>query len=498
MKVLVLNPPFLPMYSRQSRSPAVTKSSTLYYPYYLAYCTGILEQEKGIEVRLIDAPAFDWNHDRIYDFIKEFNPDLLVSDTTTGSIYNDIDVVTKIKELSKAFTVLVGTHVSATTEETLKIAPAIDAIARREYELIVRDLAILIRNNPGHFREKLNTIDGLSFRNEKDETIHNPDRPFIDDLDSLPFVSKVYKKHLNDYIDKYFYGANLYPVMTILSGRGCPYHCVYCVQPQTFSGHKYRTRSIQNVVDEMEYISKVFPNIKDIFLEDDSLTVNRKRARELAQEIINRDLKLTWSTNSRADCDYETLAIIKESGCRLLCVGFESGDQTILDNIGKKIKVEQIYDFMKTAKKAGILVHGCFLVGSPGETKETLQKTLELALKINPDTVQFYPIMVYPGTTAYQWAKENGYLKTEDYQKWLTPEGLHNSVVITPYITDKELVDFCNYARRRFYLRPSYITRKVLQAILDPKERKRIYRASGTFIKFIFKNSCSSNKVKQQ
>lgn len=477
------------MYSRQSRSPAVTKSSTLYYPYYLAYCVGVIEQLDNVEVKFIDAPAFGWSHEKLYDFVKEYKPELLVCDSTTGSIYNDIEVAEKIKEISGAFTILVGTHVSATADETLKISKFIDAIARKEYDYTIRDIVILMQNDIKTFKNKLDNIQGLSYKDGSGNIKHNSDRPFIEDLDSLPFVSQVYKKHLSNYIEKYFYGANLHPVMTILSGRGCPYRCAYCVQPQVFSGHKYRLRSVKNVVDEMEYISKEFPQVKDIFIEDDTLTVNRNRAKELSQEILNRNLRITWSANSRADCDYETLSLMKKAGCRLLCVGFESGDQTILDNIGKKLKLQQIYDFMKAAQKAGILIHGCFLVGNRGETKNTLGKTLDLALKINPDTAQFYPIMVYPGTLSYKWAKENGYLRTDDYRQWLTAEGLHNSVVTTPGISDKELVTFCDYARRRFYLRPSYVLRKFSQLILYPHERSRIMRAAKTFLKFVFRDS---------
>ena len=494
MKALVLNPPFMPMYSRQSRSPAVTKSSTLYYPYYLAYCTGVLELEEGLEVRLIDAPAAGWDRERLYCFVREFKPDLLVCDTTTGSIYNDVEIAAGIKDISGAFTVLVGTHVSAVTEETMGISPSIDSIARREYDFTIRDLAVLMRDAGTDFRSKLAAVRGLSFRTEQGGMIHNPDRPFIEDLDSLPFVSEVYKKHLSEHLERYFYGANLNPIVTILSGRGCPYECAYCVQPQTFSGHRYRLRSVKNVVDEMQYIAREFPNAREIFIEDDTLTVNRKRAKELSREIIDRGLKITWSANSRADCDYETLALMKKAGCRLLCVGFESGDQTVLDNIGKKIRLEQIYAFMEAAKKARILIHGCFLVGNRGETGETLRKTLALALKINPDTAQFYPIMVYPGTSAFKWAKENGYLRTGDYRDWLTAGGLHNSVVTTPGITDEELVNFCDGARRAFYLRPSYILSKLVQLITRPEERGRILRASKTFVKYVFRDSRKSEK----
>jgi radical SAM superfamily enzyme YgiQ (UPF0313 family) len=254
-------------------------------------------------------------------------------------------------------------------------------------------------------------------------------------------------------------------------------------------GNQYRLRSVSNVVDEMEFITNAFPQVKEIFLEDDTLTVNRDRCHSLANEIIRRNLKIAWTTNSRADADFETLNILKKSGLRLLCVGFESGDQQVLDNIGKKLAVSQMHEFAKSAKKAGVLVHGCFLVGNMGETKETLKKTLNLALTINPDTAQFYPIMVYPGTRAYQWADSNGFIKAKTWRDWLTEEGLHNSVVSTSDLSAEELVQFCDNARRNFYLRPRYIFAKLLQIIKHPREAKRITRSAKTFIKYLVRGT---------
>ena len=264
------------------------------------------------------------------------------------------------------------------------------------------------------------------------------------------------------------------------------------------TGHCYRLRSVEDVVDEMEYIKNTFPKVEEIFIEDDTLTVNRKRCQELSDLIVERKLDIIWSCNSRADVDYETLKKMKEAGCRLLCVGFESGVQEILNNIKKGITLKQIKQFMKDSKKAGILVHGCFILGMPGDTKETVKKTVELAKMLNPDTAQFYPMMVYPGTEAYEWAKKNNYLLTEDYSKWVTKDGQHNTLVNRPNLSGQELVDICDQARREFYLRPKYIIRKGFQALTNSDERKRILKSSKSFIKFLIKgtdktenNSCT-------
>jgi radical SAM superfamily enzyme YgiQ (UPF0313 family) len=420
--------------------------------------------------------------------VKKFNPLLTVIDTSTPSIFNDIKVGEGIKDLTNSFIILVGTHPSALPEETLKTSSKIDAVAKHEYDYTILELAQVLEKGGS-----LKRIKGITFRYGK-RIVNNSDRPFIENLDEIPFVSKVYKKHLN--IEDYFYAANLHPVVTILSGRGCMYHCSFCVWPQVFSGHKYRFRSVQNVVDEFEYIKNEFPQVKEIFLEDDTLTVNRQRCRNICDEIIKRKLDITWSCNSRADVDFETLKKMKEAGCRLLCVGYESGVQQILNNVRKGTTIEKIKQFAKDAKRAGMLVHGCFIFGLPGDTKETIRQTIEFAKELNPDTAQFFPIMVYPGTEAYEWAKKRNYLLTEDYSKWLTPEGLHNTIVSRPGLTNEELVELCDQARREFYIRPSYVFSKFIQAITKPREAKRTFKSAKIFFRYLFRGSFPKEQPK--
>ncbi|MEW6600143.1 MAG: radical SAM protein [Nitrospirota bacterium] len=478
-------------FSREQRSPAVTKSGTFYYPMWLCYAAGLLEKN-GFEVKIIDAPAGRMELYEVLSIAKGFAPALAVVDTSTPSIYNDADIAAEIKKLTNCFTVLVGTHPSAMPEETLKITPAIDAVARREYEYTILELAGLLKKGLTD-REGLKAVDGLSFRNG-DAFVHNREREFLEDVDSLPFVSEVYKNHL-DYRD-YFYAHSRHPIVTLITGRGCPHHCVYCLYPQTFNGHKLRNRSIKNVVDEIEYCLKNFPDLREIMFEDDTLTVNKKRAMEFAGEILRRGLKFQWSANSRADVDMETMQALKKAGARLFCVGIESGDQKVLDSMKKRLTVPRIREFFNDAKKTGILIHGCFLVGNPGETKETLQKTLDLALELNPDTAQFFPIMIYPGTEAYRWATENKYLTTEDFREWLSREGLHNCVISRPGLTNSELVEFCDGARKRFYTRPSYIARKLIQGLSNPQELKRLSKGALTLSKHILRGGSGSGNDK--
>lgn len=492
MKIVMLNPPYFPMFSRASRSPAVTKSSTLYYPFFLAYATGVLEDE-GYHVTLLDAPAQGLNRNQTIEKVMQIKPDIVVCETSTPSIENDMEVVRELREAGVPFIVAVGTHVSALTDEVLNKYPYLDAIARREYEYTVRDLALKIEFDG--VKAQLNDIEGLSFR-RNGQIIHNPDRPHIDDLDELPFVSRIYRDHLRSFLNAYFYGANLHPVVSILSGRGCPHRCAYCVYPQTMMGHRYRLRSVENVVDELEFVKNELPEVREVFIEDDTLTVNKERVEAISHEIIKRRLKITWSTNSRADADFETMSLMHKAGCRLLCVGFESSSQDVLDKLRKHISRERYISFRKDAARAGLLLHGCFMYGNEGETKKTMQETLDLAKVLNCDTSQFYPIMVYPGTRAYDDYKRQGFITAKRYRDWLTPEGLHNCVVSLPEISKEELVQFCDVSRRQFYLRPGYIFSKLTQMVTKPRETKRILRASTTMIKYIFHPSLNKQEAK--
>ena len=487
MQIWVLNPPFLAKFSRPQRSPAVTKSGTLYFPIWLAYGAGVLEQA-GHEVTLTDAPARGLDDAAVLKLAESLQPVLVVLDTSTPSIRHDIEFAARLRGLlPQAFLVMVGTHVSALSEETLRHAPAVDAVARREYDYTLRDLAaMLVRAGSRPSAEALGAVEGLSFR-VGEKVVHNPDRPFIENLDDLPWVSRVYRKHLQ--ITDYFNPNTLYPMVTIVTSRGCPFRCSFCVYPQTLTGRRYRFRRIEDVVDEMEFVAREFPQAKSIFFEDDTLTANRQRCQQFADAILERGLRLSWTANSRIEVDYDTMIKIRAAGCREFCVGFESGDQEILDGMRKGTKVERMFQFMQDARRAGILVHGCFMLGFPGETMASVRKTVDLALKLNPDTVQFYPVMVYPGTEAYEEYRAKGWLTARDYSEWLTAEGLHNCVVRNETLSSADLVRQCDEARRRFYLRPRYAWYKLGQLVAHPSEIGRTAKAARTFLKHLLRGS---------
>ncbi len=480
-KVTFLNPPFHKNYSRPQRSPAVTKSGTLYYPLWLASAAS-LAAEEGFEIDFIDAPADGCSLEEVIKRINDFSPEMVVLETSTPSIYNDVNTAAEIKKaVPKAFTLLVGTHVSALPEESLKLNDSVDAVAIGEFDDTVAETALALTKGG-----KLSKIKGLCFK-ESGKTIRTRERPPVRDLDALPFVSKIYKRFLDT--GNYFNPNALYPMVTITTSRGCPYQCTFCVYPQTMMGNKLRIRSVSNVVDEIEYIVNNFRNVKALFFEDDTFTAIKKRCADISNEILRRGIDISWTANARADLDFKTMTIMKKAGCRCLCAGFESGSTHLLDNIKKKIKRDDMLRFMENARTAGILIHGCFMVGLPGETKETMNETLTLAKRLNPDTVQFYPIMVYPGTEAYRWYKERNLIATDDFSKWLTHGGLHNTVIATQELSSEELVNFCDYARRSFYLRPQYLFYKLRQTLNNREERKRNLKSAKTFIKYLMKGS---------
>lgn len=481
MKVLLINPPFLPeygRYSRTSRSPAITKSGTLYYPFWLLYGAAALERA-GYEIDVVDAPAARLGAEEVAARAKGFGPDLVVVNTSTPSVEDDKAFAAYLKDAAGgAFTVLVGTHVTARPGDGLA-EPAIDAVCVGEYDRTLVELASVLSAE-----SDWRSIKGLAYRSGG-RVIENERQPLLEELDGRPYLAEMVKEYLR--ADDYFFAAARYPMVMMITGRGCPHRCVFCLYPQVFHGNKYRLRSPADVVDEFEYIANELPQVREVVIEDDTFSANKKRVKEICGLLVERRVKIRWSANVRANLDYETMVAMRRAGCRLIIVGYESGDQRVLDMMNKDTTLEQQIEFARAARRAGLLVHGCFMAGTPGETRESLERTLEFAIKLAPDTAQFFPLMVYPGTRAYQWAEENGYLTTSDFREWVTAEGLHDCVISTEALTAEELVEFCDYARRRFYLRPRYIIRKAFQSVLHPSEGLRTFLSFRVFAKHLFK-----------
>ncbi len=477
MRILLINPPFLPRFSRSSRSPAVTKSGTIYYPLWLAHAAGLLEK-RGHEVLLLDFPAAGKELADYRRRITAFAPEMIVCDTSTPSIDSDVRALETIKSWfgSPPLAVLVGTHPSALPDYTLKLSPAVDAVARREFDWTLCHLA----ERP----ERLEDVAGISFRFQG-KIVHNPDRPFSEDLDEIPFVSRVYQKHLN--IANYFYAHCRNPIISIFAGRGCPNRCFFCVYPQVMFGRRYRHRSVTHFVEELAYIRRELPEVREVLIDDDNFTADQDFVAGICEGIIRRGLEVTWTCEVRVNLRYDLMVLMRRAGCRLVVAGFESGDQEVLDLINKGITLRQSEEFARNARRAGLRVHGCFMMGNRGENRQTLKRTLDFALGLPLDTAQFFPLMVYPGTEAYGWAEKEGYIQAKCFRQWLTLEGMHNCILKTDTLSAGDLVDFCDYARRRFYLRPRYLADKTMDVLRNPREMGRTLKAATTLANHLFR-----------
>ena len=461
MKIYLLNPPFVENFVRCGRWQGVAaRGGTLYYPLWLAYATGVLEKE-GRAIKLVDAIAWKWDKEGVLDDVSHFNPDLIIVDSNFSSLTNDCGIAKLIKENIGAFSVLVGPPASQFPERILN--EGIDIVARFEYDFTIRNIAEAIEEG-----KDLENIKGISYK-ENGKIIHNPDRTFStsEELDEIPFVSKVYKEHLN--IKDYFLGHALYPMVQIFTGRGCPNQCTFCSWPKTLMGRKYRVRSVENIVDEFEYVTNKLPEVKEIFIEDDTFTINKRRVEEVCSEIKRRRLKITWSCNARADLDYESMKAMKGAGCRLLDVGYESGSDEILKNIKKGITTDDSRKFTKDAKRAGLMILADFVFGFSGETKETAEQTIKFAKEIKPNIVQFAVATPIPGTEFYSWVKENGFLLVDDLEKSLDEEGFQKCIVSYPEFTKEDIENYVDRALKEYYLSPSYI----------PIAMKNILRKNG-------------------
>lgn len=244
-------------------------------------------------------------------------------------------------------------------------------------------------------------------------------------------------------------------------------------------------RSPQNIADEFQWVVENMPEIREIGIEDDTFSGSQKRVVEFCKELINRNIRIKWYCNVRVDLKHETMQWMRRAGCVLVTVGYESADDRILENIDKRATSEMILEFSQNTRKAGLLVHGCFMAGNRGETRRTLNESLELSLKLMDDTMQFFPLMVYPGTKDYEWAKKEGLLAIRDYSEYVTEDGNHNSVLSMPDMTSQEIREWCNYARRRYYLRPRYILYKLAQQLTRPSEIRRTFKATKRFARFL-------------
>ncbi len=477
MKVLLINEPYIPGFNRTQRWAGRTRGRVLRAPDWLAYAAAVLERA-GVNAKLFDFPAGNLDKSDLARLVRNEDPDYVVLDSTTPSIYSDIDCARICKEQSRTKVIMVGPHASALPEETLRLAEgAVDVIAIGEYDYTVLDI---VNNDPD-----LKAVKGIC-RLENGEPVRTEPRPLIDDLDSLPFPAW----HQLDLM-KYFDGSKLYPYIDIFSGRGCPHKCIFCLWPQVMHGHKIRLRSARNVVDEIEYDIQLCPQVVrggEFFFEDDTFTLLKANAMEICEEILRRNLKITFSVNARADtADEELFGLLKRAGCRQLLVGFESGDHEMLVRMNKRKSIDDSLRFMELAKKSGLNVHGCFVLGLPGETRESMDSTIRFALGLGLHTVQFSAAVPFPGTVYFDQCREAGLLKELIWDKWLD-NGEQAPVVEYPGLSKQAVADAVDRGLKSFYLRPGYMIRFLL-ATRSASDLYRKIRGAGNFFSYLCRST---------
>jgi hopanoid biosynthesis associated radical SAM protein HpnJ len=465
---LFLSPPTFDGYDggAGSRYQCKREVKSFWYPTWLAQLAALVPGS-----RLIDAPARGLSLDDLLPLAGDH--ELLVIYTSTPSFRNDTRVAEAFKAANPKLMVgFCGAHVAVNNEASIQASAAIDFVCDSEFDFTIKEIA---EGRP------LDEVSGITIL--RDGRPHfTGKRPLIADMDSLPWVTPVYKEHLVP--ADYYNGYMLHPYMSFYTGRGCKSRCTFCLWPQTIAGHTYRTRSVENVVAEIAWARDNFPEVREFFFDDDTLTDNAPRVEALARELGK--LGITWSCNAKANVPYETLRIMKENGLRLLLVGYESGNQKILHNIKKGILVERAKQFTRDCHSLGILIHGTFIVGLPGETAETIEETIRYAQELDPKTIQVSLPAAYPGTFLYGQAKENGWLVAEDGAQLVADSGVQNSVLNYPHLSKEEIFKAVDTFYKRFYFRPRKMAALFYDMCRDWQVMKRQLREGVEFFRFLW------------
>jgi hopanoid biosynthesis associated radical SAM protein HpnJ len=453
-RTLFLSPPSFDGFDggAGSRYQARREVTSFWYPTWLAQPAALVPDSK-----LLDCPPHDIDKDKCLQIAKDFEH--VIIHTSTPSLRNDCKVAEAIKAQRPDTKIgFVGAHAAVLPAETLKASPAIDWVGRKEFDFTCKEVAE---------GRDLATVAGLSYRDSDGKIRHNPEREMIQNMDALPWVADVYKRDLD--IEKYFIGYLLHPYVSMYTGRGCPAQCTFCLWPQTIGGHKYRVRSAQNVADEMAYMKKLFPQVREFFFDDDTFTANLPRAREIAKKLAR--LGLTWSCNSRANLDYDTIMQMKDGGLRLFLVGYESGNEQILKNIKKGVTVDEMRRFTKACLKAGVVIHGTFVLGLPGESNETIEETINFARELDVFSLQVSLAAPYPGTELYEQAKLNGWFVKKEKTDLVEGDGFQQSTLEYPGLSKERIFE----ALEEFYHR--YYFNKVGGLLIPRKPSWRIFKS---------------------
>jgi len=442
-KTLFLNPPSFEGFDggAGARYQARREVRSFWFPTWLAHPAAMIEGSK-----LIDAPPAGLSLEEILPEAHDF--ELVVIHTSTPSFFSDCRTAEALRETNPKLIIgLVGSHVDVMPAESLEKATAVDFVTRGEFDYTIVEIA---EGRP--FEE----VDGISWR-RGGEVVHNKPRPVPEDMDALPHVVDVYKRDLR--LEDYQVGEALHPYVSFYTGRGCRSRCSFCLWPQTIEGHRFRVRSPDHVAAEVRKSLDYWPQLREIFFDDDTLTDNIPHVEGIAQRIGPwlAERKMSWSCNAKGNVPYDTLKILKENGLRVVTVGFESGNQQILNNIRKGMKVTRYRQFAEDCHELGIKMHGCFIMGLPGETQETIQQTLQFAKDIDPHTIQCSVAAAYPGTYLYEQAKREGWLVDDTTGKLLMADGFQVTSISYPHLSHTEIFEAVEGFYRSFFFRPRKI-----------------------------------------
>jgi hopanoid biosynthesis associated radical SAM protein HpnJ len=415
--------------------------------------------------KVVDAPPHGISIEQTVEMAKEF--ELLVLFTSTPGFHVDVHMAEMMKDVNPKLKVaFVGPPVTVEPEKSLRIAPAIDFIVRKEFDHAIADYA---KGKP------LEEIPSVSFRRPDGSFMHNPDGPVIENLDELPWASKVYKRDLD--FRRYNVPFLHNPYVALYTSRGCPAQCTFCLWPQTHSGHRWRLRSVDDVVNEVKWIKDNFPGLKEIFFDDDTFNYQKARTIALCNELGK--VGVTWSCTSRVTTDFDTLKAMKDAGGRLMIVGYESGDPQILKNIKKGATIDMARRFTANAHKLGLTIHADFIVGLPGETRDSIRNTINFAKELDCETIQVSLAHPYPGTEFFDYVKKNNLITLDA----MTDEKGHQLPnIIYPGLDRAELVDSVERFYSEYYFRPKAAWRIVKKSIFDSTERKRLYKEAREYL----------------
>jgi hopanoid biosynthesis associated radical SAM protein HpnJ len=467
MKTLFLHPPSFDGFDggAGSRYQARREIRSFWYPTWLAQPAALVPDS-----RLVDAPPARLRLADVLPLAGDY--ELAVLHTSTPSFTADVKVAEALKDVNPRLKIgLVGAKVAVEPEASLAASRAVDFVAREEFDFTIKEVAD---------GRRLGDIDGLSFRDGAGRLVHNRARAVLEDMDLLPFVTEVYKRDLK--VEDYFIGYLKHPYLSLYTGRGCRSKCTFCLWPQTVGGHRYRVRSVAHVIDEIRLAKACFPQVKEFFFDDDTFTDDRPRAEAIARELGR--LGVTWSCNAKANVPRRTLEILRDNGLRLLLVGYETGNQQILNNIKKGMRIDIARRFTKDCHELGITIHGTFILGLPGETKETIEETIRFAAEINPHTIQVSLAAPYPGTELYRQAVSEGWLDLA-HAELTDDNGVQIAPLHYPHLSHTEIFQSLETFYKRFYFRRGKIAALVAEMLTNPQMLRRRLREGVEFFQFL-------------